>query len=195
MSIDHLMASSAIPVIFPSVQLGDSHFGDGSMRQMSPISPALRLGAEKILIIGLRIKGKKKSRDVQRARPTLGQISGYVLDTLFLNSLQSDIERMERLNKTLQENPDRKNTKSNLKVVEHLVICPSKDIADIALRHYKDLPRSFRTALKFLGLSKGNSRRFISYLMFSENFCQELIELGYQDALAQKSELVEFLDR
>jgi len=101
MSIDHLMASSAIPVIFPSVELENEHFGDGSMRQMSPISPALHLGAEKILIIGLRKESKEPKKAITpHTRPTLGQIAGYILDTLFLNSLQSDIERMERVNRT-----------------------------------------------------------------------------------------------
>lgn len=193
MSIEHLMASSAIPVIFPSVKLGDEHFGDGSMRQISPISPALHLGAEKILIIGLRMENNHVKPKVASHRPTLGQISGYVLDTLFLNSLQSDIERMERVNQTLRENPNN-NSESTLNVIEHIVISPSKDIADIASRHYRDLPRTFRTALRFLGISKGNSRRLISYLMFSRTFCQELIELGYQDALQQKVELIEFLE-
>jgi len=194
MSIEHLMASSAIPVIFPSVKLDDEHFGDGSMRQMSPISPALHLGAEKILIIGLRKESKKAEKKELSHRPTLGQISGYILDTLFLNSLQSDIERMERVNRTLEESKECK-PDSKLNIVEHIVISPSEDIADIALAHYKKLPKSFRIALKFLGLTKGNSRRFISYLMFTKTFCQELIELGYQDALAQQDELIAFLDK
>jgi len=190
MSIDHLMASSAIPVIFPSVKLDDEYFGDGSMRQLSPVSPALHLGAQKILIIGLRLKDNKVDEKAAIKRPSLGEISGYVLDTLFLNSLQSDVERMERVNKLIAQ---KNNQDLNLKVIEHKIIYPSKDISDIALKHYKCLPRSFRIALKLLGLAKGNSRRFISYLMFSKTFCQEVIELGYQDALSQKTELVSFL--
>jgi len=159
MTIDHLMASSAIPVVFPSVKLGNEHFGDGSMRQTSPIR--------------------------------LGQIFGYVLDTLFLNSLHSDIERMERMNRTLKSNITGNDEK--LKVVEHYVITPSKDIANIAMEHFSELPKSFRTALKFMGMAKSNSRRFISYLMFTKTFCQELIELGYQDAYASRDEIIDFL--
>jgi NTE family protein len=200
MNLDHLMASSAIPVLFPSVKLGEEHFGDGSMRQISPISPALHLGAQKILIIGLRMESELGLQDPPKRRPTLGQISGYVLDTLFLNSLYSDIERMVRVNRTLraanEENRDAKyNSRDNLKIVEHMIISPSKDIANIAMRHYQDLPRSFRVALKFLGMARGNSRRFISYLMFTSSFCQELITLGYKDAMSQSEALVEFLHK
>lgn len=195
MSIDHLMASSAIPVVFPSVKLGDEDFGDGSMRQISPISPALHLGAEKVLIIGLRME--QKLRDPKQAgptRPSLGQISGYVMDTLFLNSLYSDLERMDRMNRTLQSSQECNVNEDQLKVVEYRVVSPSKDIANIAMQHYKDLPKGFRVALKFLGMSKGNSRRFISYLMFTSHFCTELIDLGYADAMRDKEELKSFLD-
>jgi len=193
MSIDHLMASSAIPVIFPSVQLGKEHFGDGSMRQISPISPALHLGAEKILIIGLRMEKELGLPEPPRNRPSLGQISGYVLDTLFLNSLQSDIERMERMNRTLKESQSE--TSEDLRVIDHFVISPSEDIANIAMKHFLELPKSFRIALKFIGMAKANSRRFISYLMFTKNFCRELIELGYNDAISQRKELIDFLEK
>jgi len=122
--------------------------------------------------------------------PSLGQISGYVMDTLFLNSLHSDIERLERVNRILK---DQNNSNERLRQIEHMVISPSRDIADIANRYYADLPKSFRFALKFLGMSKGNSRRFISYLMFTKRFTTELIQLGYEDAIAQKAELREYL--
>jgi NTE family protein len=193
MSIDHLMASSAIPVIFPSVKLGHEHFGDGSMRQISPISPALHLGAEKILIIGLRMETELGLPEPPLHSPSLGQISGYVLDTLFLNSLQSDIERMERMNRMVIE--AKSGSREELKVIEHLVISPSKDIANIAMKHFLALPKSFRIALRFLGMAKANSRRFISYLMFTKTFCQELIDLGYDDAMAQKQQLIDFLEK
>lgn len=192
-TLNHLMASSAIPVIFESVQIGNEHFGDGSMRQISPISPAIHLGADKIFTIGLRKETKLGQNEPPKNRPSLGQISGYVLDTLFLNSLQSDVERMERVNRMVKGNGG-ENT-DHLKAIDHLFISPSQDIANIAVKYYKTLPKCFRITLSFLGINKGNSRRFMSYLMFIKPFCQELIELGYQDAMQQKIALKEFLNQ
>jgi NTE family protein len=194
MSIDHLMASSAIPVVFPSVKIEDEHFGDGSMRQVSPISPAVHLGADRILIIGLRMEAKLGLHKPSEQRPSLGQISGYILDTLFLNSLYADIERLERVNRLVSSNLSDVDQDEPLKFIEHLIISPSEDIAEIALKHYMKLPKAFRIALTFLGLSRGNSRRFMSYLMFIEPFCQELIELGYKDAMRQRREVEMFMD-
>jgi len=191
LSIDHLMASSGIPVIFPSVEIGDEHFGDGSMRQSSPISPAIHMGARKLLIIGLRISEGDERARASSYRPSLSQIFGYVLDTLFLNSLQSDIERMDRTNRVLKDHPE--SSPQELREIDYLIISPSEDIADIAQDHYDNLPRSFRIALKFLGMGKANSRRLVSYLMFDGAFCRQLIELGYKDAIKQKSELSKFL--
>jgi len=107
--------------------------------------------------------------------------------------LQSDIERMERMNRTLKESQSE--TSEDLRVIDHFVISPSEDIANIAMKHFLELPKSFRIALKFIGMAKANSRRFISYLMFTKNFCRELIELGYNDAISQRKELIDFLEK
>ena len=191
LNLEHLMASSAIPILFESVKIGQDHFGDGSMRQSSPISPALHLGAEKILVIGLRKETELGLNEPPKHPPSLGQISGYVLDTLFLNSLQSDVERMERLNNILEEQQNSQDSK--FKKIEHFLINPSQDISDIAKIHYSDLPKCFKMALTFLGVNKGNSRRLVSYLMFTKTFCNELIELGYRDAMQQKDQLINFI--
>ena len=194
-TIDHLMASSAIPVIFPSVKIGREYFGDGTMRQNAPISPVLHLGAKKVLVIGVRMEPKLHAvkRPIKEpGKPTLAQIAGYILDTLFLNSIYADVERMERINSTLDNVP--KSETDQLKKIEHLIISPTQDIASLALKHFESLPRGFRTALKLLGMHKGNSRRFISYLMFNKAFCNELIKLGYSDAMQQKEELCKFLE-
>jgi NTE family protein len=191
-NVEHLMASSAIPVVFPAVQLGEEYFGDGSMRQSAPISPAIHLGADKVLIIGLRVTDKSTNKQSHASsKPTLGQIGGYIMDSLFLNGLYPDVERLERLNDTLELVPDNKAGK--LRPVDYHIVTPSIDVADLALKHFHELPRGFRRALKLLGMHEGNSRRFISYLMFQDSFCQELINAGYKDAMNQKQAIKDFL--
>ena len=192
MNLDHLMASSAIPVVFPSVKIGWEYFGDGSMRQTTPISPALHLGADKILIIGLRQEENKTPFEEQRGHPSLGNIAGYVMDTLFLNGLNADLERMNRVNRILESG----NSKAGelFRKINYLIINPSSDISRIAQEYYTDLPKSFRIALMFLGMRKANSQRFISYLMFTKRFTQKLIDLGYRDAKARRQELCEYLE-
>lgn len=189
-TIDTLMASSAIPVIFPSVKLADEYFGDGSMRQNTPISPALHLGAEKILVIGVRQKSYR-TKNIVSTKPSLSQIAGYVMDTLFLNSMDADVERLERINELNSEIPEKNRKFLN---IDHLIISPSEDIAEIAHNLFSTFPKGFRLALKFLGMHKGNSRQLTSYLMFNKEFCQRLIDLGYSDAMRRKRELEYFLE-
>jgi len=189
-TIDTLMASSAIPVIFPAVKLGGEYYGDGTMRQNTPLSPALHLGAEKILVIGVRAKNPKSLKP-EVSRPSISQISGFIMDTLFLNSMDSDMERLERINDLNSAIPEKNRKFRN---IEHLVIYPSEDIAEIAEGLFDTLPRPFRLALKFIGMHKGNSRRLTSYLMFNKPFCSKLIELGYADAMRRKLELENFLE-
>ncbi len=188
-TIDTLMASSAIPVIFPPVKLNGEYFGDGSMRQNTPISPALHLGADKILVIGVRQRSAKKPK-AENEFPSISQISGFIMDTLFLNSMDADIERLERINNL---NSDIPNRNKKFKHIEHLIISPSVDIAEIAHNLFDTFPRPFRLGLKFLGMHKGNSRRLTSYLMFNKPFCSKLIKLGYTDAMRRKEEIHQFL--
>jgi NTE family protein len=192
-NVEHLMASSAIPIVFPPVLLNNEYFGDGSMRQNAPISPALHLGASKVLIVGVRAEGDTTEQE-SISHPTVGQIAGYIMDTLFLNSMHSDIERLERINSTLEYVPDGVPSEAvKFNTIEHTVISPSVDIATIAERHYGNLPRALRNLLKLIGMEKGTSRRFISYLMFEKSFCRELIEYGRKDALEMENELLELL--
>ena len=190
-TIDTLMASSAIPVIFPAIKLGDEYYGDGSMRQNTPISPALHLGAEKILAIGVRSKKPNTIIKKEVKRPSISQISGFIMDTLFLNSMDSDMERLERINDLNSAIPEKNRKFRN---IEHLVIYPSEDIGEIAENLFETLPRSFRLALTFLGIRKDNSSRLTSYLMFNKQFCSTLIELGYADAMRRRLEIENFLE-
>ena len=197
-TIDHLMASSAIPLVFPAVWLDDEYHGDGSMRESAPLSPAIHLGADRLLIIGVRnpAPDPKPSADEKVPYPTIGQITGYMLDTLFMDRLDSDIERMNRVNHVIGEtrckNVEHEDT--ILRPIEFLMISPSKDVREISERHTKDFPRSVRLLLRSLGALSHESRPLLSYLLFESPFCQELIELGYQDGLNARSEITELLE-
>lgn len=190
-TLDTLLASSSIPMIFPPVKLGDEYFGDGSMRQNTPISPVLHLGAEKVLVIGVRRRTAHKENNDNSKHPSISQIAGFIMDTLFLNSIDADIERLERINGLNALVPKRNKTFRN---VEHLVISPSVDIAEIAHDLFDSFPWAFRVALKMLGLHEGNSQRLTSYLMFNQPFCSKLIDLGYSDAMRRKKEIQRFLE-
>jgi len=197
-TIDHLMASSAIPLVFPAVWLNDEYHGDGSMRESAPLSPAIHLGADRLLIIGVRnpAPDPRPSADEKVPYPTIGHVTGYMLDTLFMDRLDSDIERMNRVNHIIGEtrckNVEHEDT--ILRPIEFLMISPSKDIREISERHTKDFPRSVRLLLRSLGALSHEGRPLLSYLLFESPFCQELIELGYQDGLNARSEITELLE-
>ncbi len=197
-SIDHLMASSAIPLVFPAVWLNGEYHGDGSMRQRAPLSPAIHLGADRLLIIGVRNTALDSvplaGQDVPY--PNIGQITGYMLDTLFMDSLDSDIERMNRINHIMGETRAKRVEYEDgaLRPIEFLTITPSKDVREIAERHARDFPRSVRVLLKGLGALSHEGRPLISYLLFESAFCKELIQLGYQDGVKARDEIAELLD-
>lgn len=193
--IDHLMASSAIPVIFPAVAIDGEYFGDGSMRQTAPISPALHLGAKKVLIIGVRQEHQKETEGPAQTMqyPSMGQIAGYILDTLFLSSLNADIERLQRINQTLSLLSKRTHGETKLRHIETFVISPSKDIASIAEPYIDVLPSSVQYLMRVIGARRGSGERLLSYLLFHSAFCRELIDLGYNDTVAHRDRLLEFL--
>ena len=191
-SLDMLMASSAIPVLFPPIKINDQYYGDGSMRQTSPLSPLVHMQAKKIFIIGVRTRSACSETDnAQHSYPSMGKIAGYVMDTLFLNSLDSDIERLCRINDLTGKIPTKLNQFTK---IDHLIISPSEDLSEIAVSLFHTLPASFRWGLKLLGMNKGGNRKFVSYLMFNKPFCQRLINLGYQDAMDRQAEIMNFLE-
>jgi NTE family protein len=191
LNIDHVMASAAIPILFPAVGIDGQYFGDGSMRQTAPTSPALHLGADKILVIGVRQEDATVQTD-EPDYPGVGQIAGYILDTLFLNSLSADIERLERINRTLKYVKDKE--RMPLRQVETLVISPSKDLAAMAEPLYRLFPVSVRYLLAVLGARRGSGRRLMSYLLFERPYCQALVDLGYKDAMDRRFDIWKLLD-
>ncbi len=194
LSIKHLMASSAIPTIFPPEPIGPHYFGDGALRQLNPVSPALHLGAQRVLVIaasGHRRVYERPPRPIQS--PAFGQIIGHLLNSAFIDSLESDIELLERINEMIRLRPDGNST-DGLKPVDLMVLSPSRDIDTIAGEHFGELPLSMRMFLRLSGGSRDTGGiNTASYLLFTPNFIAELIELGYADTLAERDRIRAFM--
>jgi NTE family protein len=196
LSVELLMASGALPFIFPAVKVHREYFGDGSMRQIAPISPALHLGADRVLIVGTGRRTAAPTRVRSNIYPSLAQIGGHALNSIFLDSLSVDIERLQRINRTLACVSAEKAAELGLglRPIEVLIISPSEPIERIASRHLYDLPRSIRILLRGVGAMNRNGSNLASYLLFEANFCKALIELGYRDTLARSAEVLAFLN-
>jgi NTE family protein len=196
LTLDHVMASVALPVIFPATRLGREYFGDGSLRQSAPLSPVLHLGADRVLVIALRNEQPNRLplEEEQVPYPSLGQIAGYLLDTLFMDSIYGDLERLQRINNTVSRMPDAPGQAQPLKVVDTLVITPSEDIRDIAQRHKHEFPASVRLLLRGVGGLHRSGSQLLSYLLFEGKYCRDLIDLGMRDAEAQKDQLLAFIN-
>jgi len=195
-SIEHLMASSAIPFVFPAVHLNREWFGDGSMRQVAPVSPAIHLGAEKILVIGAGQMTHESERPRGTTYPSLAQIAGHALSSIFLDSMSVDLERMNRINNTLALIPEtvRRDTGMALRPIEVLTIAPSQRLDQLAARHARALPWPVRVMLRGIGAMNPNGGALTSYLLFEQPYTRALIDLGYADTVARRDEVLQFLD-
>lgn len=195
--LDHLMASIAVPMIFPPQLVNGSYFGDGAMRQATPLSPAVHLGADRILVVGVRDETADESADpgVQPERPSFAQIAGYMLDTLFMDGLYSDLERMTRINQLIDSVPEdmRQGPLARMRAIDTMLIVPSEDLRLIAHKHRKQLPFAVRALLHGVGGRGSGENRLVSYLLFEQAYTRELIELGYKDAMRVKDELRAFI--
>jgi NTE family protein len=195
-SLNHILASSAIPLIFSAIRINNEYFGDGSMRQIAPISPALHMGADRLFIVGARHQPFDPNRIKGEDYPSMAQIAGHVLNSIFLDSLEADLERLARVNKTVSLIPSHHLTEGNitLRHVEALVVAPSRELDDIAAKHAKRLPRTIRFLLRRTGAMNSTGANLISYLLFEQEYCQELMSLGYHDTLARRDEILTFLE-
>ena len=195
-TLDHLLASSALPFIFPPTRINREYFGDGSMRQIAPVSPALHLGADRLLVIGVGRQLQHNADRVQStAYPTLAQIAGHALNSIFLDSLEVDLERLQRINRTIELIPESVRAQTNypLHRVDFRVLTPSIDLEKIAAQFSDDLPTTIRTLLSSVGGTKRSGSNLLSYLLFEKSFCRELLKLGYADTMARQEDLTAFL--
>ncbi len=190
---NHLMASAAIPLFFPPVKIDTSYFGDGCIRQTTPLSPAIHLGAEKLIAIGVRHPHhheKMKTLSFQPfPDPTMGVIAGIMLNAIFLDSLDSDVERLKRINELISEGAH-----PELKTVPLLVIRPSQDLGKMSVNITDELPPILRYLLKGIGVSETEGLDLLSYLAFDESYTRPLIELGHEDTYKMKDEILAFND-
>jgi len=196
-TIEHLVASSALPFIFPPVHINREYFGDGSMRQIAPISPALHLGADRLLVIGVgrQLQQRPPERIRTASHPSLAQIAGHALNSIFLDSLEVDLERLQRINRTIEVIPREilERSRYTLHHVDFRVLTPSEELEKIASQHARELPRTIRALLYTVGGLRRSGSTLLSYLLFEQSYCRALIQLGYRDTMARKDDLLAFL--
>ncbi len=190
--IDHdvLMASSAIPFIFPAWSIDGDHYGDGAMRQLAPLSPAVHLGANRVLVIGTRGSAAATPSTGARpqAGPSPGHLLGFVLDSLFTDGLSIDLERLNQINRLIQGpgSPEHRPIRAT-------VIQPSIDPTLVAMKHERAMPRSIRTLLRTIGAYEARGGLLVSYLLFDRAYTCELMAMGYADATRQRAEIEPYL--
>jgi NTE family protein len=195
-ALSHVLASCALPLVFPAVPIDREHFGDGSMHQLAPVSAALHLGARRVLVIavGSTTPGERVVDDI-RVSPSLAQIAGHLLNAIFVDTLDMDLERLQRVNQTLASVREDTGWRSSpeLKAIDTLVIRPSERIDAIAAAHARELPRAMRFLARRLGVLDPNGAGVLSYLLFERGYCRHLIDLGFADGMSRREEIRDFL--
>lgn len=185
--LKHVLASAAIPLIFPAVKLEQAYYGDGSVRSAAPLSSSIKLGATKILVVHLRARGAEDLKPLA-TYPSVSQITGMMLNTFFLDSLDFDLGVLKRMNDIVSKTPTPITTKN----IDVEVIRPSQDLGKTAIPFKKDIPYSLAFLLKGLGPTISSGADFLSYLLFDGKYAKALIQLGFDDAHAYRNELLKF---
>ena len=191
--VDHIMASAALPLLFPPIQVDETYFGDGCLRNVAPLSPAVHLGGRKVFIVGVRRQKEALDRIQFKKRPSLGRVLSVVLNAILLDTTDMDVERMARINRTLSLMSAEDLARSPLKPIDFIWMTPSQDIGDLAKNYVKELPWVIRYLLRGTG-SESEFSEIASYLLFESNFCKTLVELGYQDGLQRRDEILKFFE-
>lgn len=198
LNVSHILGSSAIPVLLPAEKISREYFGDGALRQLAPISPVIRMGADRVLVIG--VSGNPTHvphREQETHSPSLAQMVGHIFNSAFIDSLEHDLDTLVKVNDLVAyvQNESPHNPPENMRNIDLLVIYPSVEFDEIAARHLKDLPRAMRLAMSLIGATKkGGGTSLASYLLFEKDFCKELIDCGYRDAMAKREDILEFFN-
>ncbi len=191
--LHHVCASAAIPLFFAPVQIGHRYFGDGCLRNTAPLSPAIHLNADALLVVGVQHTTTVAPAYVPEANvPSIARILSVLLNSVLLDGVAIDVERMNRINNTMKLISESDRHKSPLRLVDCLHVSPSEDISAIAFEEYGRLPRSIRYLVGGLG-SKDDAGNLVSFLLFVPSYCERLIELGYRDAMNRSTEIAAFI--
>jgi NTE family protein len=195
LTVEHVMASAALPLFFPAVELEGGWYGDGGVRLAAPLSPALHLGARRLLAISTRYDrtGSEADRPAVTGYPPPAQIVGVLMNSIFLDLLDHDALRLERLNRLLERLPPEE--RMGLKQVDLMVLRPSTDLGRLASQYEPQLPRVFRFLTRGLGTRETESPDFLSLVLFQPDYLRALIEIGERDAEAQHERVAAFLAR
>lgn len=191
LTVEHIMASSAIPLFFPPIEVEGRYFGDGCLRNTAPLSPAVHLGAERLLVIGVRRWREVDLSTAPVLQPSLGRVLSVLINAVFMDAVEVDLERMKIINQTVFD-LKKAGLPTKYRPIEAFYLHPSEGLSDIALARENDLPKVIRYLIAGLGTSEEASE-ILSYLLFEPGYCGALVDLGYRDTLAKSAELTEFL--
>lgn len=195
-NVDHIMASSAIPMLFPAIKIGSQYYGDGCVRNNTPCSPAIRMGADKLFVVGVRtqLHAETAARPDQNSAPTKPSVIAILntlLNAVLLDSVEQDVHRIQRINQLIDLTGYQETKNKGFKKIPALCISPSQDLGEIARQHAHRLPRLIRMTISAFG-SLDEASEILSYLLFDPHFCRKAIEMGYNDAMDSRSQIEEF---
>jgi NTE family protein len=191
--LDHILASASLPMFFPAVQIDNCWYGDGSIRLTAPLSPAIHLGASRILAISTHYGRSREEADCPNidGYPPPVQVAGAILNAIFLDVFDADALRLQRVNKLIAKLPEEE--REGLRPIKMLLLRPSRDLGKLANEYEPRLPHAFRFMIRGLGTGETRSNDLLSLLMFQPDYLKRLIELGQEDAEAHREEIASFL--